>query len=60
MLIEECCESESLQLIWVDQGCSGARFAQAIAKICQAQVEVPLAHYGRIPGATKTMGNKWK
>ena len=58
VLLEKGCESESLQLIWVDQGYTGARFTKAIAKICGAKVEVALAHGGRIPSVTETMGGR--
>lgn len=39
-LMEETCESSSWELIWVDQGYSGQRFAGAVASICCAEVEV--------------------
>lgn len=40
VLMEEACESEKLQLLWVDQGYTGEKFARAIASVCNAQVEV--------------------
>ncbi len=40
VLLEEACESERLQLLWVDQGYTGEKFAFAISSICGAQVEV--------------------
>ena len=40
VLLEEACESERLQLLWVDQGYTGEKFAFAFASICGAQVEV--------------------
>jgi putative transposase len=40
VLMEEACESEKLQLLWVDQGYTGEKFARAIASVCDAQVEV--------------------
>jgi transposase len=40
VLLEEACESERLQLLWVDQGYTGEKFAFASASICGAQVEV--------------------
>jgi putative transposase len=39
-LMEESFDSSSLQLIWVDQGYSGQRFACAVANLCFAEVEV--------------------
>lgn len=40
VIMEDSCDSGKLKLIWVDQGYSGERFAQAIALICGAEVEV--------------------
>ncbi len=39
-LMEETCDCSSLELIWVDQGYSGKRFACAVDSICCAEVEV--------------------
>ncbi len=39
-LMEESFDSSSLQLIWVDPGYSGQRFACAVANLCFAEVEV--------------------
>jgi putative transposase len=40
VLIKEACDSGSLQLLWVDQGYTGEKFARAIASVCGAKVEV--------------------
>lgn len=40
VLMEQACESERLELLWVDQGYSGEKFAHAIAFLCGAKVEV--------------------
>jgi putative transposase len=40
VLMEQACESEALQLLWVDQGYTGEKFARAIASVCGATVEV--------------------
>jgi putative transposase len=40
VLMEEACESEMLQLLWVDQGYTGEKFARAIASVGGAKVEV--------------------
>jgi len=39
-LLEECYNSKSLELIWVDSGYSGENFAQAVMVVCGAKVEV--------------------
>ncbi len=38
--MEDVCDAENLQLIWVDAGYSGQGFAQAVHEICNAKVEV--------------------
>ncbi len=40
VLMEAPVECENLQLIWVDAGYCGKRFAQAVSEICGAKVEV--------------------
>lgn len=40
VLMESNVEWQNLQLIWVDAGYSGKRFAQAVSEICGAKVEV--------------------
>jgi putative transposase len=40
VLMEEACASEMLQLLWVDQGYTGEKFARAISSVCGAKVEV--------------------
>ena len=34
VLMEQACESGALQLLWVDQGYTGEKFARAIADLC--------------------------
>ncbi len=38
--MEQACESEALQLLWVDQGYTGEKFARAITSVFGATVEV--------------------
>lgn len=40
ILMESAVKQENLQLIWVDAGYCGERFAQAVSEICGAKVEV--------------------
>lgn len=40
VLIENNCQTDSLDLLWVDAGYSGERFATAVQVICGAKVEV--------------------
>ena len=48
-------------LIWVDQGDTGKRFAHANPQLCGAELEIPLAHRGWVPGVTETVvvGRTW-
>ena len=44
-------------LIWVDQGYTGKRFAHANPQLGGAELEIPLAHRGWVPGVTETVGS---
>lgn len=40
VLMDDNCDKENLDLIWVDSGYTGERFERAIYEVCGATVEV--------------------
>lgn len=45
VVMEDSCQIDSLELLWVDAGYSGERFATAIEVLCGANVEVVKRHH---------------
>lgn len=54
-LLEQCCDTKALELIWADSGYSGDNFAAAVMVVCGAKVEV----VKRIKDGFEVLPRRW-